>query len=160
MARRHLRFLPLVRRQCPRWGLVSVLPLALCSCKSKAPDSSVPEVWEETDFSVLISPEREIDILFMVDNSPSMDPKQQRLAENFPKMIQVLQQIPDSSGGVSLPDVHIGVISSDMGEGSAGGLSGCRRLLGERGLLWGNDPNNLIASVAPNSPYANDPSHP
>jgi hypothetical protein len=110
-------------------------------------------------FSIPVSPEREVDILFMVDNSPSMDPKQQRLAENFPKMIQVLQQIPDPSGGQSLPNVHIGVISSDMGSGSDPIGQNCKRVLGDRGLLWGNDPNNFIASVAPNSPYANDPNH-
>jgi len=39
----------------------------------------------ETDFSVLVSPERNIDILFMIDNSPSMDPKQTALANNFPR---------------------------------------------------------------------------
>ena len=102
------------------------------------------------DFSVLVSPDREVDILFMIDNSPSMDPKQSALAKNFPKMINVLQTIPDGSGGTSLPDVHIGVISSDMGAGSEG-FGNCGRVLGDRGLLWGNDPNNPIASVAPNA---------
>ncbi|MGC9983387.1 MAG: hypothetical protein ABSF35_07120, partial [Polyangia bacterium] len=48
-------------------------------------------------FDVAVSPEREVDILFMIDNSPSMDPKQQALAANFPKMIQVLQNLPDPS---------------------------------------------------------------
>ena len=104
--------------------------------------------WPVTNFTVLVSPEREVDILFMIDNSPSMDPKQTRLAANFPKMIQVLQQIPDGSGGTSLPDVHIGVISSDMGAGSEPLGVNCM-VLGDRGLLYGNDPNNPLASVAP-----------
>jgi hypothetical protein len=158
MACRHLRLLPIVRQQYLRWGLVSVLPLALWSCKS-TPNWPAPHVEQETDFTILVSPEREIDILFMIDNSPSMDPKQARLADNFPKMIQVLQQIPDGSGGVSLPDVHIGVISSDMGAGSESIGENCKRVLGDRGLLWGNDPNNPIASVAPNSPIAQNPFH-
>ena len=63
-----------------------------------------PNPLQETDFTILVSPQREVDILFMVDNSPSMDPKQAALAANFPKMIQSLQALP---GG--LPDVHIGV---------------------------------------------------
>jgi len=105
----------------------------------------------ETDFTILVSPEREVDILFMIDNSPSMDPKQTRLAQNFPSMIQVLQQIPDPSGGVSLPDVHIGVISSDMGSGSEPIGENCKRVLGDRGLLYGNDPSNPLASVNPNA---------
>jgi hypothetical protein len=148
MACRHLRFLPIVRRQYLRWGLVSVLPLALCACKS-TPNWPAPHVGQETDFTILVSPEREIDILFMIDNSPSMDPKQARLAENFPKMIQVLQQLPDGSGSTSLPDVHIGVISSDMGAGSEEIGESCKRVLGERGILYGNDPNNSLNSVAP-----------
>ena len=146
MTCRHLRFLSMVRRQYPRWGLVSLLPLALYACKS-TPNWPGPQVGQETDFTILVSPEREVDILFMIDNSPSMDPKQQRLADNFPKMIQALLQIPDGSGGTSLPDVHIGVISSNMGAGSDGSCQ--TRVLGDRGLLYGNDPNNPLASVAP-----------
>jgi hypothetical protein len=107
------------------------------------------DIFPLTSFTVLVS--REVDILFMIDNSPSMDPKQQALAANFPKMIQVLQNLPDPSnpGQTSLPDVHIGVISSDMGAGSDNIGGNCSRVLGDRGLLWGNDPNNLTASVAP-----------
>ena len=118
-------------------------------------------IFPVTSFTVLESPEREVDILFVIDNSPSMDPKQTALAANFPKMIQVLQNLPDPSDpsgtGVSLPDVHIGVISSDMGAGSDNIGGNCSRVLGDRGLLWGNDPNNPIASVAANgtSPQGN-----
>ena len=54
-----------------------------------------------------------LDILFMVDNSPGMDPKQTALTQSFSQLIQQAQQIP---GG--LPDLHIGVISSDMQEGA------------------------------------------
>jgi hypothetical protein len=102
-----------------------------------------------TTFSVLQAPERSIDILFVVDNSPSMDPKQKALAENFPKMMESLQKL---EGG--MPDVHIGVVSSDMsaGAGEAGG--NCMPVLGNQGILWGNDPdrdsyldNNKYASV-------------
>jgi len=116
------------------------------------------DIFPLTSFTVLVS--REVDILFMIDNSPSMDPKQQALAANFPKMIQVLQNLPDPSnpGQTSLPDVHIGVISSDMGAGSDNIGGNCSRVLGDRGLLWGNDPNNLIASVAPgNTLYSTAP---
>jgi hypothetical protein len=103
-----------------------------------------------------VNPSGAVDILFMVDNSPSMDPKQQALAANFPLMIQKLQQLP---GG--MPDIHIGVVSSDMGAGSEAAGVNCARVLGDRGLLWGNDPNNLTASIAPGSPAATaDPNNP
>jgi hypothetical protein len=152
MARNLSRLLPLVRWQYLRWGLViPALPLALWACNSHPLKEPKPNPQQETDFAILVSPEREVDILFMVDNSPSMDPKQTRLASNFPNMINVLQQIPDGSGKKSLPDVHIGVISSDMGAGSDKIGQNCQRVLGDRGLLWGNDPNNPIASFAPNA---------
>jgi hypothetical protein len=109
----------------------------------------VPNPQQETDFQILVSPERSVDILFMVDNSPSMDPKQAALAANFPKMIQQLQALP---GG--LPDVHIGVISSDMGAGSEGIGGNCDAPLGDKGLLWGNDPTpgaRATVAGAPNN---------
>jgi hypothetical protein len=52
---------------------------------------------------------RDIDILFLIDNSDSMQDKQTNLNLNFPRFIQVLQNIP---GG--LPNVHLGVASSDV----------------------------------------------
>jgi hypothetical protein len=106
-----------------------------------------------TSFTFLTGPEREVDILFVVDNSPSMDPKQQALANNFPKMIAALEKL---HGG--LPDVHIGVVSSNMGAGNGAMGGNCGSGLGDRGLLWGNDPNDLTASVAAGS--ANTPTLP
>ncbi len=121
MARHLSRRLPLLRWQYLRWGLaIPTLPLALWACNSHPLKQPLPNPQMETDFPVLVSPDREVDILFMIDNSPSMDPKQNALAKNFPNLINVLQTIPDGSGGTSLPDVHIGVISSDMGAGSEG----------------------------------------
>ncbi|HJX66889.1 MAG TPA: hypothetical protein VJ860_23405 [Polyangia bacterium] len=147
MAYRSSRFLAFGRWQSLRW--VSLLPLVLGGCSSKAPNQAPKYIGEETDFSVLVAPERAVDILFMVDNSPSMDPKQMALAANFPKMISVLQSLP---GG--LPDVHIGVVSSNMGAGNGAMGGNCGNGLGDRGLLWGNDPNDMTASVADGSPYA------
>jgi len=114
---------------------------------------------EQTTFTLPMTayPELEFDILFMIDNSPSMASKQNALAASFPLIMQVLENLPDAWGGLSLADVHIGVVDSDMGAGN-GSLGGnCSRVLGDRGLLWGNDPNNAIASVAANgaSPQAN-----
>jgi hypothetical protein len=155
MAHRSSRFSLLCCWRPLRW--VFALPLLLWACSSKAPKPGPKFIGEETDFQVLISPERAVDILFMVDNSPSMDPKQRALAANFPKMISVLQSLP---GG--LPDVHIGVVSSNMGAGNGAMGGNCGNGLGDMGLLWGNDSVNTIASVAANGSYfANpDPSNP
>jgi len=91
--------------------LSSVLAMsALAGC----PDRSISEVTpvqgrvEAKDIPVNIN--RQLDLLFVIDDSPSMADKQANLADNFPKFIDVLKSIP---GG--LPDVHIGVVTSDMG---------------------------------------------
>jgi hypothetical protein len=156
MARHLSRRLPLLRWQYLRWGLViPALPLVLWACNEHKLQTPTPVPQMETDFQVLVSPERAIDILFMIDNSPSMDPKQTALANNFPKMIDVLSSLPDG-----LPDVHIGVVSSNMGAGNGAMGGACGSGLGDMGLLWGNDPNNPIASVAANGNYFADPNAP
>ncbi len=55
---------------------------------------------------------RGVDILFVIDNSDSMKDEQTSLVKNFRKFINELEKI---DGG--LPDVHIGVISTDLGKG-------------------------------------------
>jgi len=55
-------------------------------------------------------PNPDVDILFVIDNSPSMTDKQNAMIESFPKMMDALQSLP---GG--LPNIHIGVVTSDMG---------------------------------------------
>ncbi len=151
MARHLSRLSPLVRWQYLRFGLViPALPLALWACNSHPLQEPLPDPQQQTDFSILVSPEREVDILFLVDNSPSMDPKQTALAKNFPRMIDVLNTL---EGG--LPDVHIGVVSSDMGAGQEGIGGNCNVPLGDRGLLWGNDKTpGARATVAPGSQWA------
>ena len=53
---------------------------------------------------------RAVDILFMIDNSSEMTNMQQKLIAQLPAFISTLESLP---GG--LPDVHIAVVSSDMG---------------------------------------------
>lgn len=102
-------------------------------------------------------PNRDLDLLFVIDNSPSMLDKQVSLAQNFPRMIDKLAQL---DGG--LPDLHIGVITSDMGtQGSAVaspgpaigtlGLGGCAGLGDDGALQHGGDPklsSGFIVDVA------------
>lgn len=56
---------------------------------------------------------RDLDLLFVIDNSGSMDDEQVSLANHFGDFIGVLQAI---EGG--LPNVHVGVVSSDAGGGA------------------------------------------
>jgi hypothetical protein len=86
------------------------------------PDRSISEVSPEQgrveykDIPVDIN--RKVDILFLIDDSPSMSDKQNNLRANFPNFINVLNTI---SGG--LPDIHIGVTTSDLGTSGADGMT-------------------------------------
>jgi len=156
MARLTLRFSSRGHWQQLHLRLAFVLPAALCACASRAPDWPGPHHGGQTTVTVPVGgPERQIDILFVIGNSPSMAPKQTVLAQSFRKMIASLERLPRG-----LPQVHIGVVSSNVGAGM-GALGGnCGAGLGDRGLLWGNDPNDLTASVAPGSAAAQDPNNP
>jgi hypothetical protein len=92
-------------------------------------------------------PNRDLDLLFVIDNSPSMADKQVSLAESFPRMMQKLDQL---DGG--RPNLHIGVITSDMGtQGSAVaapgpalgtlGAGGCAGVGGDGALNHLGDPS-------------------
>jgi hypothetical protein len=99
-------------------SLSSILGLTAFSLLAGCPDREVSKVTptqgrvEYKDIPVTVN--RDIDILFMVDDSPSMADKQAALVANFPKFINVLNTI---EGG--LPNVHIGVTSSDLGSKGA-----------------------------------------
>jgi hypothetical protein len=51
-----------------------------------------------------------LDVLFMSDNSSSMNVMQQKLASQIPAFVSALQNLPSG-----LPNIHIAVVSSDMG---------------------------------------------
>ncbi len=59
---------------------------------------------------VTATPNRNLDMLFVIDDSPSMQDKQSNLAINFPNFINVLNGLP---GG--LPNIHLAVVTTDVG---------------------------------------------
>jgi hypothetical protein len=63
---------------------------------------------------------RDVDILFMVDNSSSMKPLQDKLTASFSAFTDVLKALP-------LPNIHLAVVSSDLGAGkyTAAEVPGC-----------------------------------
>jgi hypothetical protein len=79
-----------------------------------------------------------IDLLFMVDNSNSMRDEQVSLAREFPKLINVLTS-GDQTGDMvkdfpPAKDLHLGVVSSDLGLPGVPGIDGCIGL-GDDGVL-------------------------
>ncbi len=82
---------------------------------------------EQVD-SVDVIINRNIDILFVIDDSNSMSEEQDSLATNFDRFINVLNTV---EGG--LPNVHLAVVSTDVGAGP-NGIAGCVGN-GDNGLL-------------------------
>ena len=91
---------------------------------------------EEVLHDFAISQNRELDILFVIDNSHSMEAEQQSLIEHFDDFMATLEGI---EGG--LPNVHIGVISTDVGVGEGHERFTCDALGDEGHLRPTYDPS-------------------
>ncbi|HVR63053.1 MAG TPA: hypothetical protein VMU50_14220 [Polyangia bacterium] len=70
-------------------------------------------VIDRSETRVTVTGTQKLDIVFMIDNSDSMEEEQGNLIRNFPRFMTALQA---TTRDVPL-DVHIGVISSDLGAG-------------------------------------------
>ena len=70
------------------WLRLLLLASLLAACNES--HVVVGDLQEVTSLKAI--PNRNLDILFVVDNSPSMADKQAALAANFPKMMDVLGQ--------------------------------------------------------------------
>ena len=106
-----------------------------------------PEACTPTDFTVACGqvvqlsndyvdarPHKELDVLFLIDNSLSMSPKQAALAKNIPKFIQVI----DGTGA----NYHVGFATSDIGSNFTPGrlwggpeVGTCDTYAGDNGML-------------------------
>jgi hypothetical protein len=93
------------------------------------PDRTISEVPVAQDKVEVVDmpavPRRELDLLFVIDSSMSMADEQESLRANFQRLIEVLESI---EGG--LPDIHIGVITPNLGTSAIEGpnaapVSGC-----------------------------------
>jgi hypothetical protein len=84
------------------------------------PDAPEPDA-NPGSFRIVAVPNRALDLVFMIDNSPSMAPKQAKLKAQFPKLLDALK---DPSDG-TLPDLRLAVINSDLGTGGAYSSGSC-----------------------------------
>jgi hypothetical protein len=81
-------------------------------------------------FSLELAPVDQLDVLFMMDNSAGMV-GQPEFRRSLPALLAELSALPGGS-----PDLHAGVISSDLGAGAMPlGNGGCARVGGDRGVL-------------------------
>jgi hypothetical protein len=87
----------------------------ICVAACSVPEVQYQGIERQPVIELPVTPNRDLDVLFVIDNSPSMADKQLNLANNFPNFVNQLNQL---EGG--LPNLHLGVVSTDMGtKGSA-----------------------------------------
>jgi hypothetical protein len=121
--------LPRRARRAFRWVALSATLPALWACNARSVEAPVMTPSQTAIASFQETLNRKIDILFMVDNSNSMELSQENLRRNFPVFMDVLKDLPDG-----LPDVHIAVVSSDMGDG-IGVNDPCNATGGDNGVF-------------------------
>lgn len=135
-------------------GLVSAvaasLALALLSACAQA-----PAVVGSTDYEVMLDlappAPAEIDLLFVIDSSMAMADEQQQLVAAAGDLFDALGALP-----TGLPDLHIGVISTDVGLGeAAAGLPGSQcRATGDDGRLHGAATCGIASGFLTDAPDA------
>jgi hypothetical protein len=138
--------------------LATVLGLALVSCAPQKVDSSGEGATVAVTAAATGTGPGNLDVLFMIDNSSSMHVMQQKLASQIPAFLTALQSLP-----TGLPNIHIAVVSSDMGApgdstssilctvhgddgqfriGTTSGVSGAQQLGPDGGALGGAPGGN------------------
>ena len=127
--------------------LVGTLAATLAACPDREVARVDPRQNREQEKEIPVQINRNIDILFVIDNSGSMREEQASLTANFNRFINVLNGI---EGG--LPNVHIGVVSTDLGAGPYG-IMGCTGN-GDNGVLQ-NAPQGACDTSSP-EPYIID----
>jgi hypothetical protein len=110
------------------------LVFLLWSCNSHPLQGPSPDPTGELAQYREINPIRNVDIVFVIDNSGSMMEEQANLARNFPLFM-------DELAGLQGADFQIASVSSDLGAGPAAN-QGCAIAGGDRGVfcsIRGND---------------------
>jgi hypothetical protein len=138
-----------------RWGIVIALALSAgCGGRTLDPNPNPPpdpgpDPGART--ARYLASNRNVDLLFLIDDSSSMRLSQANLERNFPALMTALKNLP---GG--LPNIHIGVISSDMGAGD-GSVASCDSSGGKHGIFQYTARGLCPATnLAPGATYISD----
>ncbi|HEY4184477.1 MAG TPA: hypothetical protein VGP07_05375 [Polyangia bacterium] len=99
-------------------GLASTADPA-CNSHRLATPQLAPITLDEQSFTQSIN--RKLDLLFMVDDSPSMAPLQAKMSQQLGNFMDALA---DPATG-RLPDLHVAVVSSSFGGGKWGNVNQC-----------------------------------
>lgn len=122
-------------------SLLFVLLLAACT-ESPAPGPAGFSRTEKMD--IPIGGTNQLDVLFVIDNSPAMAGKTARVAAHMTAFADVMASI---FGGV--PDLHVGVITTDLGTAGADSSSGTAiGTIGQGGCAGNGDRGALHRGTA------------
>jgi hypothetical protein len=121
------------------------------TCCAHVPDGALPDGRVEVA-RVPADVNRDVDLLFVVDDSPSTLDKQQNLKAAFPAFINELALL---EGG--LPNVHIGVITPDLGTQGAEDASPGPTIGAGPGMCGGTGKGGALqTNIAIQGPYIED----
>jgi hypothetical protein len=101
--------LRLLQLRVLRWVALTIGAPALWACTSRALETPTVTPTQVANYHLSGPINRNIDILFMIDDSSSMSAMQTKLQAQLPTFMNVLQGLP------MVPSLHIAVVSSDMG---------------------------------------------
>ena len=90
--------------------LALALGVTAASCAQPKVDAPVASTTAALTAAATGTSPGNLDVLFMIDNSSSMTVMQQKLATQIPGFVAALQNLP-----AGLPNIHIAVVSSDLG---------------------------------------------
>ncbi|HEX7476571.1 MAG TPA: hypothetical protein VF331_02070 [Polyangiales bacterium] len=94
-----------------------------------------------------------VDLLFVVDDSPSMREEQTALEEQLPRMVQTLvtgMRTPnDPNPFPPVKDLHLGVVSVNMGLVGIQGIGGCSGVTGVTSMLPGFGDDGILRDAPP-----------
>ena len=99
-----------------------LLCLALAACVVRPVEKPNPVGSGESCQEQPLYLDKDVDLLFVIDNSGSMAEEQKNLVDNFPKLVDALKS---TKLGDKLPNVRLGVVSTDLGAGNLYSDSSC-----------------------------------
>jgi hypothetical protein len=128
-----MKMLPRAQWRLVGFAATSLILIFTLACINRPMKNAIPDPIIVSDLSIPQSAERDVDMLFVIDNSGSMLGEQAILRANFPAL---MKELKDMAGG--LPNVHLGVATTDLGTGMFQ-ITYCEEVGGDAGnLVKGN----------------------
>jgi hypothetical protein len=122
-----------------RWVTLAAAGTTLWACTSHTLETPNVVPTKQVQYRVTQKINNNLDLLFMIDDSLSMTSMQQKLLTQLPTFMNVLQ------GAQVTPNLHVAVVSSDMGAKSDVNV-GCTPS-GDQGAFFSQPEGNCLATT-------------